>query len=373
MSKKRILLLYISKNSGHHRASLALEKAFRELSDNIETACINSFRYTNPVLEKVIGKTYMSVIRRRPEFWGRIYDNPKVVKKTEKLKAAIHKYTSRKAKTLLEDFRPDAIVCTQAFPCGIMADYKKTKSAKFLLAGILTDYAPHAYWLYDSVDIYFVPSEETKERLVINGIAKDRVEVSGIPIDPKFKKAIDGEKVLESFGLSAEKPALLIMGGSQGLGPIKEIIKELDRVKTDFQTLIVTGGNARLYRYLRRFAPRLSKKTVVLGYAENIDELMAAASLVISKPGGITISEALAKSLPMLIVKPIPGQEEMNTEYLLKNKIAVRVKNLQDVAGCVSRLLSSADALQNMRENAGLFSRPSSSTNIARSILERII
>ena len=175
MSKNRVLLMYISKNSGHHHASLAIESALTQLSDDVEVKNVNSFLYTNPVLEKIITKTYMSVIKRKPEVWGYLYDNPKVIQRTQKLKAMIHRYSSTRMKSLLSEFMPKAVICTQAFPCGIIADFKNSYNDKLFLSGVLTDYAPHSYWLYDTVDMYFVPSEDTKTKLITNGISDKKI------------------------------------------------------------------------------------------------------------------------------------------------------------------------------------------------------
>lgn len=371
--KRRVLLMYISDNSGHHHATRAIENALKELTSDVETLNVNSLHYTNPILEKIITKTYMGIIRRTPEVWGYLYDNPKIVKKTQRLRELIHKHNSNKMKDLLEGFKPQAVVCTQAFPCGIVADYKKTQGFETMLAGVLTDYSPHSYWLYDNVDIYFVPSEETKDRLISNGISKDRIKFTGIPIDSKFKKIIDRKATTDSLGLSRALPILLVTGGSQGVGPVKEIIKVLNNSRVNFQIAVVAGGNRKLYRYLKKKAPRLKKKTVVFAYTENIDELMEISSLVIGKPGGITISEAMAKGLPVLIVKPIPGHEQMNTDHLVKYKVAIKVDKLQDIKIFVRELLSSPSALKNMQERARAFSKPDSDLDIAKTILKRIM
>lgn len=365
--------MYISENSGHHHASLAIESAFHKASLDIEILNVNSFHYTNPILEKIINRTYMGIIRRRPEVWGYLYDNPRVIKKTQGLRDAIHKYNSQKMRNLLDDFRPHAVICTQAFPCGIVADCKRGDSAGLVLAGVLTDYAPHYYWLYDNVDMYFVPSEETRERLVSNGISRNKIKLTGIPIDPKFNRIINGKAVCDSLRLSQRAPIVLIMGGSQGIGPVLEIIKVLNGVKTDFQIMVVAGGNRKLYRLLKKRAPRLAKKTVVFPYAENIEELMEISSLIITKPGGITVSESLAKGLPLLIVKPIPGHEQMNTEHLLKNKVAIKVNNLHDVGVFIKELFSSPAALKNMQERARAFSKPNSALDIVNTVLKRIM
>lgn len=365
--------MYITKNSGHHRASQAVENAFHELSDDVETLNINSFQYTNPILEKVINKTYMSVIRRKPAFWGYLYDNPRIVERTQRLRESIHKYNSSKMKKLLQSFNPDAVLCTQAFPCGIVADYKKTYSSSVVLAGILTDYAPHSYWIYEHVDFYFVPSEEVKDRLVSNGVPAHKIKITGIPIDAKFRKIIDKAKIRDSLNFSADTPVILIMGGSQGMGPVKEIVKILDGMPIPLQIIVVTGDNTRLYRYLKRRLLRYRKKLALFSYAEDVDELMEISSLIVSKPGGMTISEAMAKGLPLLIVKPIPGQEAMNTSFLVRNKVAIKIERLHELDTFVSELLTHPSALNTMRERVKAFSRPNSAIDIAKSILERIM
>lgn len=371
--KKRVLLMYISENSGHHQASRAIENALHQLSDDVETFNIDSFHYTNPILEKIVNQAYMSVIKRKPEFWGQIYDNPKIVKNTQRLRASIHKYNSNKMTNLLDELHPQAILCTQAFPCGIIADCKNESNADFMLAGVLTDYAPHSYWIYDNVDTYFVPSTETGEKLIMNGVLKEKINVTGIPIDPKFRKVTDKKKVKKALNLLDSKPIVLVMGGSQGIGPIKEIMKFLNVSEVDFQIIVITGNNKKLFKFLEKKALHSRKKTVVLGYVKNIDEIMEISSIVISKPGGITISESLAKGLPVFIVKPIPGQEEMNAGHLVKNKVAVRLDNFSNINIFLKELFSSLPVLNNMRQRAKAFSKPNSAIDIAKSVLERIM
>ena len=263
--RKRVLLMYISKNSGHHHASVAIENALHKLSDDIETSNINSFCYTNPILEKIINRTYMSIIKRRPEVWGYLYDNPNVVKKTQKLRDSIHRYNSKKMRALLDEFKPHAVICTQAFPCGIIADQKKTYRTNLLLCGVLTDYAPHSYWLYDAVDLYFVPSEETKEKLILNGIAKDKIKLTGIPIDLRFQKIIDRQKVIENLGLSPDLPVVLIMGGSQGVGPMKEILPILDNSPPSIKSSLSRAAIKSFTDILKKDLRGLAKRSWCLG------------------------------------------------------------------------------------------------------------
>jgi processive 1,2-diacylglycerol beta-glucosyltransferase len=372
MAKKRIILMYISQNSGHHHASLAIETALRELSDAVDILNVNSFHFTNPILEQVINRAYMGVVRKTPEVWGYLYDNPKIVRRTQRLRDSIHKYNSQKMKRLIDNFDPHAVMCTQAFPCGIVADHKKTFGSSLVLAGVLTDYAPHAYWFFDNVDFYFIPSEETRQKFIANGIPEDRLKVTGIPIHPKFRRIKERSAIRERLGIPPEAPVVLIMGGSQGMGPFKEIIKIIDSSFPDVYIIAIAGENRRLYAYLHKRAQRPGGKIIALPHVDNIDELMSIASFVVSKPGGITISEALAKGCPLIMVKPIPGHEEMNASHLVKHQAAMKINHIKEMRPLVRELLSDRPTLGKMREKARECAKPESALDIARIILERI-
>ena len=264
MPNKRVLLMYISANSGHHCASLAVEAGLRLLESGARVLNVNSFNYTNPVLEKIISKTYISIIKKTPDVWDYLYDNPKVVKRTHKLRDLIHKFNSGKLKALLDAFQPEVIACTQAFPCGMVADFKKTFRLKLPLIGVLTDYNPHSYWLYDNIDFFIVASEHTKSKLAEAGISTERIKVFGIPIDPRFKKSRNKEEVLMELNFNPQLPIILIMGGGQGLGPIERIVKLLNLVKHPIQILVVTGANRNLWRLLKERSSYFKKKVVIL-------------------------------------------------------------------------------------------------------------
>jgi len=370
MKQKRILLLYISEDSGHHCASLAIEKTLRRLDPAVETLNINSFNYTNPILEKIINRTYMGVVRRTPELWDYLYDNPKILRKTQKLREMIHRFNTGKLSTLLNDFKPSGIICTQAFPCGMIADYKRTFGVDIPLLGVLTDYAPHSYWIYDNVDRYIVPSKETGKKLVCDGVDPKRIEEFGIPIDPKFGTHSDNEAIFKKLSLKADIPCVLIMGGTQGLGPIKELVLALERSHLDMQLIVATGVNKRLYKWLSRISTRSRKKIIAFSYATNIDELMQVSTVIITKPGGITTAEALAKNIPMMIIHPLPGQEAMNTKYLLDEGVAVKAESPADAFIILEELLYNKDKLRIMREKARHLARPNSAVDISRLVLE---
>ena len=288
MPAERIILMYISEVSGHHSATIAIEKALKILSPQAEILNINGFKYTNPISEKIINRIYMGVIKATPGVWDYLYDNPKVAAKLSKIKDAIHKFNSPKLKNLFDKFKPDAVVCAQAFPCGMVADFKKTYSSDLPLVAVLTDYIPHSYWVYDKVDYYIAPSAEVAERLTQKNIPAAKIKTLGIPFDPDFNEAIDRHKVTQKMHLYPRLPIILIMGGGQGLGPIKGIIKKLDRSKEEFQMIVVCGSNKKLHNSLKRKVKKYKKKVLVFGYVNHINELMGISDIIITKPGGIT-------------------------------------------------------------------------------------
>lgn len=365
--------MYITSNSGHYRASLAIENALKTLSPGIITMNINGFAYTNPFLEKLINRTYMSVIKNKPEVWEYLYDNPKVLKSVQGMRNSIHKSNSKKLKVLIQDeFKPDAVVCTQAFPCGMVADYKKYLGLDLPLFGVLTDHAPHSYWIFDNVDYYIVPSEVSKNHFIRNGVNGAKIRVFGIPIDFRFSKNLGREEACKKLGVDSRKRTILIMGGSQGLGPVENMLDSLEAVAYDFQIMAVCGINKRLYRKLAKRAKRYKKKMLVFGLTENVEELMEASDIIITKPGGLTTSEALAKNLPMIIIHPIPGQEAKNTDFLLQQGVALRAEDGGDVAVLAQELFSNSVKLDEMRKKADLIKKPNSAMDTAQLILQAV-
>ena len=367
---KRVLLMYISYNSGHHRASIAIERGLKALAPDTQVLNINGFNYTNPILERLINRTYMAVIRRKPQVWDYLYDNPKVFKKAQALRDFMHNMNLEKLQGLLKEFNPDAIVCTQAFPCGMIADLKNRDGGiKIPLFGVLTDYYPHSYWIYPTIDYFIVPSEESKEKLKQNGIEEEKIKVFGMPIDPKFNRKIDPRLVKLSLGLDLDKPVILVMGGGQGYGPIKDIVSELDVLAKDFQIVVVCGINNRLFKWLNSSKRSFSKKIVPLQFVENVDELMSAAHIIITKPGGMTTAEALSKGLPMIIINPIPGQETKNAQFLTQIGAAEQIDDASGVSNKVQEMLDSPSKLKFMEGQAESHGHPNAAMDLAKLIL----
>jgi len=369
MAKKSIVLMYISEVSGHHSASIAIEKALKNLSNENDILNINTFRYTNPISEKIANRIYTTIIKATPKIWDYVYDNPKVKKKLDVIKHTIHRMNSPKLKRLFDKVKPDAVVCCQAFPCGMVADYKKTFGSSVPLIAVLTDYVPHSYWIYDEVDYFITPSEEVSQRLVKKGVASNKVKALGIPFAPEFNQHHDKNDVIHKLKLDPGLKTILIMGGGQGFGPIKTIVKSIEKVKTGLQEIIVCGTNKKIYKSLKKKIKKYKKRIILFGYAHNVSELMSVADLIVTKPGGITVSEALAKKLPMLIIKPIPGQEINNTIYLVDKKAAIKIDKPKKINSVIEDLFLNPDKLKELSDSAASIAKPNSSMDIAKFIL----
>ena len=354
--------MYVHEYSGHHHAALALEKTFQALQPKTECRLVDALRYTHPILERLIRRSYLEIIKKKPEVWEYLYDNPWVLKNTQTLRQTIHRSHSRKFKRLLSDFKPDAIVCTQAFPCGVVSDYKVSFTYPTPLYGVLTDFLPHSYWVLDEVDRYFVPNQEAKEKLHENGVFEDQISVTGIPIDPDFMKFTPKD-------VSSRTPVVLVMGGGEGIGPMERIVSALDRLDEVFEMAVVTGKNEALCRKLKRRLKKLKKRVRLYGYLENTAGLMHEATLLISKPGGLTISEALACQLPVIFIDPIPGQEAKNASYLLRHRAALEAKTESEVALFAGQLLRTPAKMDAMKKNMSLLASPDASFQIAKTVL----
>lgn len=367
--RKRVLLMYITVRSGHFQAARALEQGIRRLSPSTEILTIDAFQYLNPILARIVDRMYLSVISNLPELWDYLYDNPKIVQRSERYRLLLHRYDSPRLKGLLEEFHPDVIACTQAFPCGLVAHYKKEYNLGTPLYGVITDFTPHAYWVDSHVDGYIVPVEESRQWLAAHQIDPARVFASGIPIDPIFSETPAVEGINRRLQLMNEIPTILLMGGGQGLGPILKAVELLDSIDRKLQLLVVAGTNDRLYHRLITLVAGLKHSVQVFGHVEFISDLMSVASMIITKPGGLTTSEALAKGLPLIVLDPIPGQEMKNAHFLSQIQVAREAPSVETLPQVVQDLLDNPQGLERLAANARRVGKPRAALDAARLIL----
>ena len=363
MPEKRVLLMYVHERSGHHQAALVLQKAIEALDPRAQCRLVDFIRYVHPLLEKFFRRAYLQLVKKNPEIWEYLYDNPKVFHGTIKLRELIQRSHSKKLEKLFEDFDPTEIVCTQAFPCAVISEFKKTRDFKFRHFAVLTDFFPHSYWPSQGVDRYFVASRESRQKLIREAIAERQVVVSGIPVDSPGMPELDPPRP----GL----PQILLMGGSQGIGPLEKILRALDRLKEEFEVVVLTGLNQKLFKELNTLKDELKKRVRVIAYTENIVDYFRSASIIVSKPGGLTVAHALAFGKPMIFIEPIPGQEARNAEFLRSHDAALEARSEKDAASQAALLLRSPARLEQLKKKMTGLAHPQAAFTIAREVLSK--
>ena len=313
---------------------------------------MNGFGYFYPRGEKIVDFIYTTVIKHFPELWGRAYDRQNVIKTLTPFRRVANKFTFNKLSRLIEEFNPTCFVATQAFPCGVFADYKEKVGLDIPLIAVVTDYYPHRFWIHPSIDRYVVACEEAKNALVQEGVDEKQVKVLGIPISVKFLTSYPREKVSQELGFSNKLTSVLIMGGGLGIGPIEDIALHLDALDEDLQIIVVCGRNKELYRWFDANKKRFHKPIFYFSYIDYVNKIMDFSDIIITKGGGITVSEALAKGLAIIIANPIPGQEERNVKHLLGKNAILEAEDISRVPDLVRRLLKDRKEMYSFKDKA---------------------
>lgn len=351
-----VLILSASIGSGHTKAAQALQKQFQNAQVVDFTARDVS------ILNWLTKKIYLAALKFIPDLYDRIYkfaDGKKVGVSARFLSSALMYLPFAR---LLKKFRPDVVICTHPFPESAASLWKflHAKSArKFLLAAVLTDYSLHEIWIYGEVDAYFVATNEMAQKLSLNCRAGQKIFATGIPIDENF--AILPEKTSKSA-----RKTILIMGGGLGLGSIEETLSELEKISVPLKILVVAGQNEKLLARLSRLSTR--HELEIFGFVADIYRLMAAADVLITKPGALTMSEAFAAGLPMILHAPIPGPEFLNAEFAVSHGAAIEVGD-KKIANVVENLLKNPNLLDEMRFCAKKISRPHAAAEIYKNLL----
>lgn len=367
-NKERVLFLYASPRSGHKSCADAIRKTLAQAYPDVETTEQDTLSTLYPTLGPLLEKTYLEILKRTPQIWDFLYDNPDIEEITREFRQLFSFFNQPKVQHLLDDSEATAVVCTHAIPCGVIADQKRRGLCKLPLVAVVTDFAIHSYWIRPEVDLYLVANEESRRTLLNRGIAPSKVKVTGIPIAPGFKSKISPREARRALRLDEGRPAILLMGGTRGMGPIAEVAEMILAIRPQPQLLVATGTNRDLEKQLAHLGPNESLR--ILNFSNDIPLLMSAADVLVTKPGGLTSSEALAKNLPMVIVNPIPGQEERNTHYLIQHKSAVRLRNVKNLKRLVQRLLARPDRLHHLRQNAAAIAKPDAPFAACREILK---
>jgi processive 1,2-diacylglycerol beta-glucosyltransferase len=359
--KNRLLILSTSIGAGHAKAGEALCEAYTA-NHGGEAHHIDFLRYTSPTFGLWVEQMYYAITKHTPSVYKLLYklaDHPNSPVKKSEVYIGLSKY-----KELLKEYRPDAIISTHFFPAAVTSYlYPRFRIPNSL---VLTDYTAHHIFVNSNTNLFFAGYEGVVNELKELGVEESRIRVTGIPIRPCFAKRLDQRAARIKLELEPDLPVILIMSGGNAIGPLVDVLETLGRLTEKFQVIAIAGHNQKSYLELQQVLARVSLRGRILGFVENIHEYMAAADLLISKAGGLTVAEALAASLPMLIIRPTPGQEDANTLFLTKAGAALHLKSTTELEPVVGKLLREPAKIETLKNNAARIAKPDAAEAILR-------
>jgi processive 1,2-diacylglycerol beta-glucosyltransferase len=356
----RVLILSATSGAGHIRSAQAIEKAFLEVGAARQVRHVDSLEYTSYVVRNLYSKTYIDMVNKAPDLLGWLYDASDKPWTNERRRLAFDRLNTRPLVRMINDYKPEIVICTHFLPAEIISWLLCRQKIQTRHVIVVTDFDVHASWLCRHYDQYFAALDETKEHLVSMGVPRDKVSVSGIPIDPVFAHLKNKIEMRKKYDLDLERPTILVSAGGFGVGPMEELLESLGQLRHSAQVIAMCGRNKGLKEKLDEQSRFANGNLIVKAVAHTtaMDEYMAASDMVLGKPGGLTTAEALSKGLVFVIVNPIPGQEERNSDHLLEEGVAIRCNNLPALAYKIDKLLDDSERMTRMHQAALRLARP---------------
>lgn len=365
MSGKNILVVTASMGSGHNKAANAVAEAIKRKYPVNKINVIDFMSTETAYFNSLVKDIYLKMLDHTPSVYEFFYKFTSDSTKGSTIQSVFAHAMKKDMRELIKKYEADMVICTHPFPCAAASYLKQTGEINIPLITVMTDFCVHQFWLYKNIDIYFTANDLLKKEMVNQGLLEERIFVTGIPVGYNFRVDYNRDDLLTKFKLEKDKPVALIMGGGLGLGGVKNALCQLERLKKDIQILVITGANVALWSEMNEYAQHSKHKIFVWGYSHNIQEFMSMATFLISKPGALTISEALTRELPMILHDPIPGPEVDNAKFVSDNGAAIWVKHQDTLDAVVREVLSDATILPKLRNNAKVLKKPYASDNIA--------
>lgn len=367
-----ILILSASTGGGHMRASRAIESYMNENYKSANVKIIDSLLYINPILNKTVTSGYISLATRTPKIYGKIYELTNKEDRWSSFVSRLNNLFANKLLPLIEEFEPDVIITTHPFPTEMVSILKSKELVNIPLVCIMTDYAPHKTWVNPKVDAYIVSNDDMVNEMIKIGVKEEIIYPYGIPIEKVFFEKKDRDLVLNELELNHNIPTILMMAGSFGVTNVFDIYEDILNINRDFQIIVITGKNKKLYDEFLNIIAESKKHTKLIYFTDEVNKFMQVSDIIITKPGGLTITEALASNIPMAVFDAIPGQEEENAEFLINHNMAIRLEMGQSCDKVIEELLINKEKLNGMKEACKSFNKNDSSKNICALINELI-
>jgi processive 1,2-diacylglycerol beta-glucosyltransferase len=373
----RILILSASVGAGHLRAAEAVQAALRVVAPEAAVSNVDVMELTNRVFRRFYAKSYIDLVNNAPHLLGHFYDaldRPSRSGKNrgDRLRMLVQKWNLGKFIRFLKSQPWDLIINTHFLPAEMIAHLRKQGELAAAQVTVTTDFETHRIWVNQPCERYFTATDEGSVYLQSWGVPATDIVATGIPVLPAFAGPHDRAALLARHRLADDRPIVLQMAGGFGVGPIEQLYKAILNVEVPLQIVAVAGRNEELKQKLGALTCPERHRAKVIGFTKEIHELMAVADLVVSKPGGLTTSEALASGAVMVVVNPVPGQETRNSDFLLENGAAIKVNHPALLSYKMTKLLNDPKRLQQLRANVRRVARPNAAFDVARKSLELI-
>lgn len=367
-----ILILSASTGGGHMRASRAIENYMDEYGKDANVKIVDSILYINPILNKTVTSGYVYLATKTPKIYGKIYELTNKEERWISFVSRLNYLFANKLLPLIDEFKPDVIITTHPFPTEMVSILKAKELINIPLVCIMTDYAPHKAWVNEKVDAYIVSNDDMVQQMINIGVGEEVIYPYGIPIEQVFFEKEDKDLVLNELELDPNLPTILMMAGSFGVTNVFKIYEDLINMDKEFQVIVITGKNQKLYDEFAKVIDQSKRHTKLIYFTDEVNKFMQAADMIITKPGGLTITEALASNIPMAIFDAIPGQEEENAEFLINHNMAIKLEKNKSCTDIIEELLIDKEKLNNMKEACRSFGKNDSSKNICALINELV-
>ena len=358
----KVLLLTVTAGQGHNQTARAIKDCLNERK--IECNLLDMLEFIHPILAESLDKGYLMSTKYFPKAYGIIYAVFEGREQDTK-DNALAKVFKRKFVKYLESTKPDVVVCTHVYAARLMSYLAPKLSYPVKTVGIVTDFTVHPFWEDTSIDYYITAGELLSNQAAKKGIPAEKIIPTGIPIHPKFAHKTPMAEARQKLNLPGKR-TVLVMSGSMGYGKVASVIKELDKSELDFQIVSICGSNKRLKRSVDKL--ELRKTVINMGFTDNVDLYMDAADCIVTKPGGLTTSEALAKGLPIIMLKPIPGHEDRNAEFLLNNGAAMKLTKTFPADDAIYQLFSNKIRQATLSATVEALGKPNSAADFCEFI-----
>jgi len=365
----KAIILTMSTGNGHNIASNALKGYLT--SQGVDAKVIDAYKYFNKKLSDLLEKGYLLSTKYTPYIYGKFYKSIEKHNPESKLawSTFCNSLVARQFAKYISKQNPDIVIPTHPLAAVLMSEYKRKKLVDTKTVGIVTDFCILPYWDMADMDYYVTANELVKNLLVKKGIREEKILPFGIPVDMKFSRKADKSEARKLLGIE-DKKTIFIITGSMGFGNTEKYIRALDSMEDDFQIISVCGNNSGMKERIDRM--RTIKTIHNFGYVNNVDTIMDASDIIITKPGGLTVSEAISKKLPIILVNPIPGQEDRNRDFLINASLAVGISKTVPVDEALYLLLHCEERVKQIKLMQSILGRPNAAKETGDFIIKYV-